>query len=120
MLLQDLENEDLPRINAETNQSLHCMAAHLHRYGSKLRSLSEIINDFKVYNLTFNNKFVAHRFRSEDSLGLMRTLDQACSHISAISTFRDELEHKIDNVLALVCFISRSRDLAIKLTVAAC
>ena len=103
MLLQDTANEDLHRTNAEINQSLHCMAAHLHRYGSELRSLSEIIHAIKSYNEDFHGVFVAHGVRGADALGrTMKTLDKVASHVSAISTFRDELQQKIDNVLALV------------------
>ncbi|KAF2466885.1 uncharacterized protein BDR25DRAFT_327593 [Lindgomyces ingoldianus] len=103
LLLQDTTNEDLHRTNAEINQSLHCMAAHLHRYGSELRSLSEIISDIKSYNEAFDAVFIAHGVRSADTLiRAVKELDQAASHAAAISTFRDELQHKIDNILALL------------------
>jgi hypothetical protein len=41
--------------------------------------------------------------RHDNSFGsITTTLDQITSHLSAISSFRDELQQKIANVLALV------------------
>jgi hypothetical protein len=79
------------------------MAAHLHRYGSELRSLSDILQDIKSYNSRLHNEFVARGVREASALGcIMTTLDQASSYLAAICSFRDELQQKIDNVLALV------------------
>lgn len=80
------------------------MAAHLHRYGSELRSLSEILDHCRAYNSHFHEGFVRLGVRAAaDDLGwILTTLDRAASCLSAISTFRDELQRKIDNVLALV------------------
>ena len=80
------------------------MAAHLHRYDSELRSLSEILEHCRTYNSCFHKDFVRLRVRAAaDDLGWMLTaLDRAASYLSVISTFRDELQRKIDNVLALV------------------
>jgi hypothetical protein len=103
LIRQDLTNEDLPRVNADTNQSLHCMAAHLHRYGSELRSLSDILQDIKSYNSHLHDEFAARGVRQAGALGcIMTALDQASSYLAAICLFRDELQQKIDNVLALV------------------
>ncbi|KAF2678699.1 hypothetical protein K458DRAFT_348121 [Lentithecium fluviatile CBS 122367] len=104
LLRQDVTNGDLLRPNAETNQSLHCMAAHLHRYGSELRSLSEIMEHCRAYNKDFHEDFVRLRVRMGiDELGwILTAFDRAASYLSVISAFRDELQRKIDNVLALL------------------
>jgi len=80
------------------------MAAHLHRYGSELHSLSDTIQDIKLYNRDFHETFVTAGARAENALAYnMTALDQLSSHLSTIITFRDELRQKIDNVLVLVC-----------------
>ena len=79
------------------------MAAPLHRYGSELHSLSDILEDIKFYNSCFHEKFVERRIREAGALGcITTTLGQVASYLSAIRTFRDELQQKINNVLALV------------------
>lgn len=98
-----MTKEPLSEISTNTNQSLHCMAAHLHRYGSELRSLSDILIDLKSYNRDLHDEFVVHGVRDVEALGnIMATLEQAGSYLAAIRSFRDELQQKIDNVLALV------------------
>jgi hypothetical protein len=103
LIRQDLKDEDLSSINAHTNQSLHCMAAHLHRYGSELQSFCDVVQDIKLYNSWLHDEFVACGIRHDNSFGsIATTLDQIASYLSAISGFRDELQQKIDNILALV------------------
>ncbi|KAK4197912.1 hypothetical protein QBC40DRAFT_284633 [Triangularia verruculosa] len=104
LLRQDLTDGGLLRVNAETNQSLHCMAAHLHRYGSELSSLSEILTSCRDYNRRFHQKFALLGIRKtpDDLSNILNALNVAASHLSVISIFRDELERKISNVLALL------------------
>ena len=85
------------------------MAAHLHRYGSELRSLSDILIDLQSYNRDLHDEFVLHGVRDVEALGsIITALEQAASYLTAICSFRDELQQKIDNVLALVsCFPMR-------------
>jgi hypothetical protein len=80
------------------------MAAHIHRYGSELRSLSEILEHCRAYNSHFHESFVRLRVRTaaEDLGWILTALDRTASYLSVISTFRDELQRNIDNVLALV------------------
>jgi hypothetical protein len=79
------------------------MAAHLHRYGFELSLLSDVIQDIKWYNSEFHKEFVDRGIRAGDALeSLMGGLEQIISQLSVISRFRNELQHKIDNVLALV------------------
>jgi hypothetical protein len=79
------------------------MAAHLHRYGSELCSLSDILQEMRSYNTQLDGVFVARGFREAGGLGrIMTAFDHATSHMAVIGTFRKELQQKIDNVLALV------------------
>ena len=79
------------------------MAAHLHRYNSELVLLSDVTGDIKRYNEEFHQEFVDRGIRVDEALGSnMRGLEQITSQLSAISRFRDELQLKIDSVLALV------------------
>jgi hypothetical protein len=79
------------------------MAAHLHRYASELQSLSEVVQDINLYNSRLHSEFVASGIRQDNSFGSITTiLDQIASYLSAISGFRNELQLKIDNILALV------------------
>lgn len=81
------------------------MAAHLHRYGSELTLLSDIIQDVKRYNDEFHDELVRLGMRDKNALeDFMRGLDHASSQVSGISNFRDEMQQKIDNILALVTF----------------
>lgn len=105
MLLVDDEepsSENASRLNSETNRTLHCMAAHLHRYGSELALLQEIVQDIK----RFQDEFHQNEQRGLPNLGrseaLSQGLGQLTSQLASISRFRDELRLKTDNVLALV------------------
>ncbi|KIX09412.1 uncharacterized protein Z518_00492 [Rhinocladiella mackenziei CBS 650.93] len=103
LINQDLSSEELSQFNTDTNRSLHCMAAHLHRYGSELTQLSEIVQDFKWYNNDFHDEFVRLGLREKDALeGFLRGLDHVNTQVCSTSKFRDELEQKINNVLAVL------------------
>jgi hypothetical protein len=94
------------QINSETNRCLHCMAAHLHRYGSELSLTSDIVQDLKKYNTDYHQTFVDNGLRphhpTEGLEAIIRGIDQISSQLSAIRAFRDELQLKTTNVLALV------------------
>ena len=96
-------NTNFSTLNSETSRALHCMTAHLHRYGSELALLSEIVQDIKRYNTDSHEKFVKYGIRPIKALDhISRSLDQISSHLSSISQFRNELQLKTDNVLSLV------------------
>ena len=85
------------------NRSLHCMAAHLHRYGSELECLAGTIEDIEWYNKEFDTDFVNAGIRSLHALGqFLRSFGEITAQMKAISSFRDEMQQKIDNILALV------------------
>jgi hypothetical protein len=82
------------------------MAAHLHRYGSELSLTSDIVQDLKKYNTDYHQTFVDNGLRphhpTEGLEAIIRGIDQISSQLSAIRAFRDELQLKTTNVLALV------------------
>lgn len=104
LLIEDQpSNETYSQLNSETNRALHCMTAHLHRYGSELTLLAEIVQDLKQYNTHFHQKFVDRGLRSDVAIdSISRSLGQITTQLSSVSRFRDELQLKTDNVLALL------------------
>ncbi|KAF2176210.1 hypothetical protein K469DRAFT_36556 [Zopfia rhizophila CBS 207.26] len=96
-------NISFSTLNSETSRALHCMTAHLHRYGSELVLLSGIVQDIREYNIESHGKLVTYGVRSSNSLKcIKRSMDQITTHLSSISQFREELQLKIDNVLSLL------------------
>lgn len=86
-----------PDFNNETNKALHTMTAHLHRYGSELGWLEDIVSDIaEQHNAYF--RAVRATPPNRTSFGIA----QVASHLSAISSVRQELENKTKNILALV------------------
>lgn len=105
MLLTEEEpsEETRAQLNSETNRALHCMAAHLYRYGSELASISETVQNIGQYHSDFHQMYVERGIRTADSFEtLIRGLAQITTHLSSITRFRDELQLKTANVLALV------------------
>ena len=103
--------EEEPSLNSETNRALHCMTAHLHRYGSELELLTETVQ--KIAD--FHNRF--HRIFEDQGLASANSYETVCqgielitTHLSSTSRFRNELQLKTDNVLALVSFQNSLKD----------
>ncbi|KAH7327541.1 hypothetical protein BKA65DRAFT_68732 [Rhexocercosporidium sp. MPI-PUGE-AT-0058] len=91
------------RLNSEMNRALHCMAAHLHRYSSELVLMTEIVDDVRKYNSAFHEMLVRFGLRSENEESTVMTgIEQISSQVSALCGFRNELQLKTDNVLALL------------------
>ena len=98
------------------NRSLHCMAAHLDRYGSELEYLAGIINDLEWYNKEFDADFVDAGIRSPHILGQsLQSFGEITTQMKAISCLRNEMQQKISHVLALVRKISSILELIGKL-----
>ena len=109
MLLVEDEStaNTLSRLDSETNRALHCMAAHLYRYGSELSLLAEIVEDIKQYNQDYDQEFVNSEARTAGSIGSIVTeLRHISTQLSSLSRFRDELYRKTDNILALARILS--------------
>lgn len=98
--------------NQTLNKTLHTMAAHLHRYGSELGTIADIVDHVEK---RFEETTVLASSSEDDALndtgdiiprrGRQRTrspIDQVRSQLKDIDTFRQELERKTQNILALV------------------
>ena len=79
------------------------MTAHLHRYGSELALLTETVHEIAE----FHNRF--HQIFEDQGLTSAKSYETVCqgiglitTHLLSISRFRNELQLKTDNVLALV------------------
>ncbi|ERF73686.1 hypothetical protein EPUS_00939 [Endocarpon pusillum Z07020] len=86
-----------PDFNTEINKALHTMTAHLHRYGSELGWLGDIVAAIAQQHETYF-KYVRKTPPERTRFGLL----QVASHLSAISSIRQELEGKTKNILALL------------------
>ena len=80
------------------------MAAHLHRYGSELGWFEDIVADLSVHHDRFfetqpgQTDETGTRAGQRLSIGLVHIAAQ----LKAVNTFRQELQHKTQNILALV------------------
>lgn len=80
------------------SRALHSIAAHLHRYRSELTSLEATIADIRSHLTAMND---SHNSTDDANGQVFRGLDQTASQVRAINDFGQELEKKIDNILAL-------------------
>jgi|ERR1700733_8919200 hypothetical protein len=90
-------------LNNEINKALHTMTAHLHRYGSELGWLEDIIAGISDHHSVFMEESnhdldQTKAARERITLGIAQTASQ----LKAVNSFRTELESKTRNILALV------------------
>jgi hypothetical protein len=94
-----------PASNNEINKALHCMVAHLHRYGSELESLGDALDHVQQQH--------AELFKMEPtrvngvpaylpSKRVTICLAQVNSQVQSAKVLRRELESKVGNFLNLV------------------
>ncbi|KAJ9620743.1 hypothetical protein H2204_012153 [Knufia peltigerae] len=92
--------------NNNLNKTLHTMTAHLHRYGSELGRLADIFDHVgqevvELYDHTgkgTRDDALQARLRQHTVLAMAQTRSQ----LQDINVFRQELEHKTQNILALL------------------
>lgn len=80
------------------------MASHLHRYGSELARLEDIIGDLSKYLAKSKAEAENEHVEVESHIDIDRAqlgLEQAYSQLKAEVAFRQELESKTNNILAL-------------------
>ncbi|KAF6828946.1 hypothetical protein CMUS01_08378 [Colletotrichum musicola] len=83
----------------DINTSLHTMAAHLHRYKSELHRVESILRELQSAKFSTGDKVGnAESNMPQDSL----KIDHLMSQLNAIRSFSDELERKVQNILALL------------------
>jgi hypothetical protein len=83
------------------NRALRCILAHLHRYESELSLLNETVQDICAYHAEFHRSYLPQGSDETDAT-LAKGFEQIASQVASIVHFRDEMQHKADNVLALV------------------
>ncbi|KAI1070940.1 hypothetical protein LB507_010922 [Fusarium sp. FIESC RH6] len=87
------------------NVALHTMAAHLHRYKTELNRIGLILSDLRTHrqDMTYTpapDGGDRHFSPSVDREA--QRIEQLASLLTAISTFSDEMEKKVQNILALL------------------
>lgn len=92
---EESSTEDL---NTQISRALHTMAAHLHRYGSELGWFEDIVSDISAHHEKFFQDVGNEAAGQRLSVGLV----QIASQLKSVNTFRQELQHKTQNILALV------------------
>jgi hypothetical protein len=95
-------------MNTEVSRALHTMAAHLHRYGSELGWFEGIVADLSAHHDRFFQTQSGRANKAETSAGqrLSVGLVHIAAQLKAVNTFRQELQYKTQNILALVRFQS--------------
>ncbi|KAH6890269.1 hypothetical protein B0T10DRAFT_314938 [Thelonectria olida] len=76
----------------DINTSLHTMAAHLYRYKSELHRVENILSELR------SAKFATIGNAAQDNL----RIEYLMSQLNAIRSFSNELESKVQNILALL------------------
>lgn len=95
------EATTLAATQTQINRALHSIAAHLHRYLSELNSLQGVIVDLAThYESVYEGEEEASHLESFQAAS--RGFSQTLSQIEASHAFAQELEKKIQNILALV------------------
>lgn len=92
------------------------MAAHLHRYKTELQRIDLVLSDLRKYRaeMTYKPKPKSrdreeHGKQEDDEEAFppidreLLKIEQLASQLAAISSFSDEMESKVQNILALVC-----------------
>lgn len=110
----------------DLNIALHIMAAHLHRYKTELNRIGLILSDLRTHRHDMTN-IPTHEddepVCSEPSLTVdheAQRIERLASQLRAISNFCDELEKKVQNILALVSRMQMNQTRAHILTSSSC
>lgn len=87
--------------------ALHTMAAHLHRYKTELNRIGLILSDLRTHRQDMTHTPSPDGDEPDDHFSPTvdreaQRIEQLASLLTAISTFSDEMEKKIQNILALV------------------
>ncbi|KAL1645826.1 hypothetical protein SLS61_008087, partial [Didymella pomorum] len=91
-------------MNTEVSRALHTMVAHLHRYGSELGWFEGIVADLSAHHDRFFQTQSGRANKAETSAGqrLSVGLVHIAAQLKAVNTFRQELQYKTQNILALL------------------
>jgi hypothetical protein len=102
-LQNDIQQENDPGFHEELIKALHAMAAHLHRYASELNSLDEILSEISKYHKNTHSDDGTHNSPNVFQFKRIENgLQQVVSQLQPVKHFEEELEKKLQNILALV------------------
>lgn len=120
-LQQQIENETEGFINTSKalNAALHTMAAHLHRYKTEVQRIDLVLSDLRKHCVEMTYKLnpktrdreehekQEHEKEDDEEASPpidreLQKIEQLESQLAAISSFSDEMERKVQNILALV------------------
>ncbi|KAH6892444.1 hypothetical protein B0T10DRAFT_605179 [Thelonectria olida] len=108
-LQQDISNETENFIDDSKtlNVSLHIMAAHLHRYKTELRRIGMVLSDRRTHREAMTDSSGSEETKENESSfpeidRELQKIEQLDSQLTAMSNFSDEVEKKVQNILALV------------------
>lgn len=94
----DSDDTSSSTLYTTANKALHSIAAHLHRYRSELNSLIRTTKALKGHE-----EIIRHGHKEPKNIGhSVGGLEQIISQVEATNDFAQELEKKIQNILALV------------------
>lgn len=108
-LQQDISNETENFIDDSKtlNVSLHIMAAHLHRYKTELRRIGMVLSDRRTHREAMTDSSGSEETKENESSfpeidRELQKIEQLDSQLTAMSNFSDEVEKKVQNILALL------------------
>jgi len=114
-LQEEMDSEQNTTESVSTiNRALHSIAAHLHRYRSELNSVEGIIA-----GLSTHYTILCERGAEGDAGKASRGFSQVLTQMQATNYFTQELEKKVQNILALVSKTDASFCLPLTYTFAA-
>ena len=120
MLQREIANETEGFLNTSKalNAALHTMAAHLYHYKTELQRIEMVLSDLRKYRKEMTYKPKPKRRDGEDRKQEdekeedeedfppidreLQKIEQLASQLTAISSVSDEMEKKVQNILALV------------------
>lgn len=83
------------------SRALHSIAAHLHRYGSELSSTQDTLEDVIKHHKNYQDAFPPQNITRNQTK--YHYFNQIASHLKQVKTSLQELEVKLQNIMALVC-----------------
>lgn len=120
MLQREIANETEGFLNASKvlNAALHAMAAHLYHYKTELQRLEMVLSDLRKHRTEMTYKPRLKRRDGEDRKQEekneedqeefppidreLQKIEQLASRLAVISSVSDEMEKKVQNILALL------------------
>ena len=110
--------EAYSKFHEDLNKILHAMASHLHRYASEISSLEETLTEVTAHHKRFTAKMAdrhppdgsdspekqnsSHKSDTSHNQRIQDGLQQVALQLSPIKHFEQEIEKKLETIMALV------------------